>query len=125
MPGNTSGPRHLRFTFGDCFKMSDRQLEWRDHQLRYTAPHSICEEPRVTVITPADDAWAACKAEIDRLQVFDWQPRYQRFGLDGYAWALQLEWDQQCVACAGDNGYPTEFSFLCKPLNGLRVSTCR
>jgi len=59
-------------------------------------------------ITPTQERWSAFRAELDRLNVWAWQPEYFEPVCDGTSWSVEIVYANKGIVSAGSNCFPGE-----------------
>lgn len=80
------------------------------------------------VIAPDPAAWDKFRRELDRLDVWNWNPHYEPPGiiLDGTSWGIEVSWNGDEARSGGSNAFPEDangekrlFSQLCSATSDL------
>ncbi|MEW6689334.1 MAG: hypothetical protein AB1452_09635 [Pseudomonadota bacterium] len=70
-------------------------------------------------VKPSVAQWRAFRQSLDRLNVWQWQPRYHAPVLDGTGWSLQIEYADRRLVANGHNSHPASFEAFLEAVNTL------
>lgn len=97
--GGFAGPRH--------------EVRLQRGRLQY------CTNDGQETVTPSADAWDTFWAELDRINVWAWRPRYDTRILDGEQWTAEIRHEARSVRSFGSNRYPRRFQEFLQAVRAL------
>ena len=85
-------------------------MELTPDGLCYQAEHDMDDIPAVEYIQPTERQWQNFRATLDRLEVWDWQRRYEPEDVicDGTSWSVEIVYDDRALRTAGSNDFPED-----------------
>ncbi|MEW6412701.1 MAG: hypothetical protein AB1483_09550 [Candidatus Zixiibacteriota bacterium] len=98
-------PQLFEFSIGGYFGPS-YEFSLKSGELHYRTFADHFEPKAQAVIKLSGEEWRSFREAIDKLNIWDWQTRYEIPALDGTSWALKLEYADRSINSSGCNAYP-------------------
>jgi hypothetical protein len=107
---SVSIPQMLSVSIGGHFGPS-YSVELENGSLTYNHSRPVQQFPpkwdsRSEQIQPSDDRWQAFRRELDRLNVWRWQPKYFEPICDGTGWSAEIVYSDTVIRSHGSNCFP-------------------
>jgi hypothetical protein len=117
--GANALPERLQVSIGGHFGPSysvhfdgDSSLTYTRTKRREKDPWEIGSsekwETKSEPVRPTQGRWAAFRAELDRLNVWCWQPEYFEPVCDGTGWSAEIVYSDKAIRSHGSNCFPGE-----------------
>ena len=109
-PTGGPGPSAMELNWVGGLSLASTKVIWTNRSLSLQKSSAWLQfqgkEGTVT-ITPSPAAWEAFWQRMEKVKVWDWQPRYVNpHVMDGLTWTVKLVHGDQRVSVVGINSYP-------------------
>jgi hypothetical protein len=103
-------PKRLSISIGGHFGPS-YSVELENGSLTYSHSKPVQQFPpkwdsESETIGPTEDQWRAFRRELDRLNVWRWQPEYFEPVCDGTGWSAEIVYSDKMLSSHGSNCFP-------------------
>jgi hypothetical protein len=105
-------PKRLCISIGGFFGLC-YEVTFKKGRLTYTSwpPRDSCSQepqPQRDEIRPSAEQWRTFRSELDRLNVWCWQPNYPNSGgvCDGVGCSAEIDYFYRSLVSSGDNCFP-------------------
>ena len=99
-------PTEIKFTIGG-FEEDCHDVRAQEGMVKYEFRPAGSDRETVRIIaTPSAKQWSYFWRRVEQIGVWDWQPKYWVFVMDGTQWELELNLTDRTLTSIGSNSYP-------------------